>query len=627
MNKFVSLFVLSAVAAFAQQPNFGPDSLEHPGVPKGTVTKAVLPPGKIYPGVPHNYQVYIPAKVDPAKALPYMIFLDGAGYAGNGWHIPTLLDNLIAKGELPAMVAIFVDPGVLPATTPDTQQNRFSRDWEYDDVRPTYSRFLIEELIPAVGKTVKLSDNPDDHAISGLSTGAVGAFMAAWYHPDVFHRVMYFIGTFVDFRGANQVPYWVRKSEPRPIRVFLQDGTADLDNYAGNWPIQSQNMDASFTFNAYDYKFEFYPGEAHSTRVAAEKAPDIMRWLWRGYPAPITQAQPVLNAAVGRGGAFGGSGAPGFSGGGRGGRGAAFGASGFSGGRGGGAPAVARGPSYRQPAYAVVTPDKQWEPIAGDYTSAGSIAVNQAGDVFFSDTKTNRIYKVDASGKATVFRQGGAKNLHGGADGRVYAIDSAGRRIISWDAAGSVKTVATNVDGYDLAPTKAGGIYYTDPVHKTVVFLDAKGQRRTVYSGGEIEAPTALALTPDQAFLNVEDAQTREPWSFQVAPDGSLIHGAPFFRMETSPQSKLNTAQQVAVDNSGDMYRGTILGIELESASGRMDTILNPPKYGGIPSHVAFGGVDRDWLYASQDGKLYRRQTRRKGAAAWEPVKPPQPSL
>lgn len=136
-----------------------------------------------------------------------------------------------------------------------------------------------------------------------------------------------------------------------------------------------------------------------------------------------------------------------------------------------------------------------------------------------------------------------------------------------------------------------------------------------------------MALTPDQAFLNVNDAMTREPWSFQVAADGNLVNGAPFFRMETSPQSRLDTAYQIAVDNSGDMYRGTVLGIELESASGRMDMILNPPKYGGIPGFVAFGGADRDWLYATEDGKLYRRQTRRKGAAAWDIVKPPQPSL
>ncbi|HXJ41245.1 MAG TPA: alpha/beta hydrolase-fold protein, partial [Bryobacteraceae bacterium] len=496
MNKLFLASLLTACVALAQpQPaNFGSDSTVQPGVPQGKLDKYVLAPGKIYPGVPHDYQVYVSAKVDPSKPAPYMVFLDGNGYAGNGMRVPIVLDNLINKGELPPMVAIFVNPGVLPPTTPATQLARFSRDWEYDDVRPNFSRFLIEELIPEVAKKTNLSTNPDDHAIGGTSTGAVGAFMAAWYRPDVFHRVLYFIGTFVDMRGANQVPFWIRKTEPRPLRIFLQDGTADIDSYAGNWPLQNRSMDAAMTFSGYDHKFILYPGEAHSTRLASEVMPDILRWLWRGYPAPITQNTPELVPPP-----------PGRAGGGRG---------------------PGRGPGFRQPAYNVVTPDKQWQAVDGDYANATSIAVNKTGDVFFVDSKSNRIYRIGAEGKPTVFKQnaGGAKALRGGADGRIYAIQAAGRRIVSWGADGSEKVVASNVDGFDLALTNAGDIYFTDPVHKTVVLIDAKGQRRTVYPGGGIEAPTALALTPDQAFLNVNDAHTREPWSFQIAADGSLQH-------------------------------------------------------------------------------------------------------
>jgi gluconolactonase len=598
MKHLLPTCLLTACTIFAQPANFGPDSQVQPDVPKGMLTAAVLAPGKIYPGVPHNYQVYVSARVDPAKPAPYMIFLDGNGFAGNGMRIPVVLDNLIAKGELPPMAAIFITPGVLAPTSPGTQLARFSRDWEYDDVRPNFSRFLIEELIPEVAKKVNLSTNPDDHAIGGSSTGAVGAFMAAWYRPDVFHRVVYFIGTFVDMRGANQAPFWIRKTEPKPLRIFLQDGSADLDSYAGNWPLQSQSMDAAMNFAGYDHKFDYYQGEAHSTRLASEKMPDILRWLWRGYPAPVTQNAPELvPVPAGRGGA--------------------------------GRAGAGRGPSFRQPAYNVVTPDKQWEAVEGDYSGAASIAANKTGDVFFADSKANHIYRVGADGKAAIFRQnaGGAKALRGGADGRIYAIQASGRRIVSWGPDGAEKVVASYVDGFDLALTISGNIYYTDPVHKTVVLIDAKGQRRTVYSGGGIEAPTALALTPDQAFLNVVDARTREPWSFQVAADGSLINGAPFFRMETSTQNTLDTALQIAIDDSGDMYRGTVLGIEMESASGRMDMIVNPPKYGGVPSHVAFGGQDRDWLYAAEDGRLYRRATKRKGSVAWELVKPPQPSL
>ncbi len=599
---FGILFGSCAAFAQPQAANFGPDSTVQPGVPQGRLTKGVLPPGKIYPGVPHDYQVYVSAKVDAAKPAPYMIFLDGSGYAGNGMRIPVVLDNLIAKGEVPPMVAIFVNPGVLQPAKPETQLARFSRDWEYDDVRPNFSRFLLEELIPEVGKTVKLSTNPDDHAIAGTSTGAVGAFMAAWYRPDVFHRVLYLIGTFVDMRGANQAPFWIRKQEPKPIRVFLQDGSADIDSYAGNWPLQNQSMNAALNFQGYDHRFDYYEGEAHSTRKSSELMPDILRWLWRGYPSPITQSTPELvPVPAGRGGA----------------------------GRGGAGRGPARGPMFRQPAYNVVSPEKQWEEVTGGYGAAAAVTVSKSGDVYFVDAKANKVFRIGSDGKPVVFKQnaGGARALRGGADGRVYAIQMTGRRIVSWGADGAEKVVATNVDGFDLAMTNDGNIYYTDPVHKTVVLVDARGQKKTVYSGGGIEAPTALALTPDQAFLNVQDAKTREPWSFQVLADGTLTNGAPFFRMETSTQNSLDTALEIAVDNSGNMYRGTLLGIELESASGRMDMILNPPKYGSVVSHVAFGGTERDWLYAVEDGRLYRRQTKRKGSVAWEPVKPPQPSL
>ncbi len=96
----------------------GPDSLPNPGTPKGVTTKYVLPPGKFYPGTPHNYQVYVPAQYDAAKPTPFMIFLDGGGSVNGGPRVPVVFDNLIAKKEIPAMIGIFIDPGVLPARSP-----------------------------------------------------------------------------------------------------------------------------------------------------------------------------------------------------------------------------------------------------------------------------------------------------------------------------------------------------------------------------------------------------------------------------------------------------------------------------------------------------------------------------
>src|SRR5271168_3109707 len=165
---FVAVALLAAVSVRAQSYSLGPDSQPQDGVPKGTVTKHVLAAGVFYPGTPHNYSVYVPAQYDAKKPTAFMVFLDGSGYLGDGIRVPVVLDNLIAKHEVPPMIGIFVDPGVLPVVS-DEAQSRFERIFEYDSLSDRYSRFLLEELIPAVAKEYNLSKLPDDHGIAGTS--------------------------------------------------------------------------------------------------------------------------------------------------------------------------------------------------------------------------------------------------------------------------------------------------------------------------------------------------------------------------------------------------------------------------------------------------------------------------
>jgi enterochelin esterase-like enzyme len=211
-------FCAAAALGHAQDYTLGPDSQLKEGVPKGAVSKHVLAPGRFYPGTPHNYSLYVPAQYSPSKAAPFMIFLDGSGRLGNGERVPAVLDNLIAKGDLPPMIAIFIDPGVLPVVG-EGVQNRFERVFEYDSLSDRYARFLLEELIPEVEKTYKLSPDPNDRGLAGVSTGAVGAFAAAWNRPDQFRRVLSFIGTFVAMKGADSLPALIRRTEPKPIRT------------------------------------------------------------------------------------------------------------------------------------------------------------------------------------------------------------------------------------------------------------------------------------------------------------------------------------------------------------------------------------------------------------------------
>src|SRR5580692_344480 len=173
-----ALLLGAAVLVLAQTYTLGPDSTPQAGVPKGLITKHTLPPGKYYPGTPHDYSIYVPAQYDAAKPTPFMIFFDGGGSINGSEHAPTVFDNLIAKREVPPMIGIFIDPGVLPAVS-DQDQNRFERVFEYDSLSDRYASFLIDELIPAVAAKYNLSKDPNDRGLVGGSTGAVCAFVAA----------------------------------------------------------------------------------------------------------------------------------------------------------------------------------------------------------------------------------------------------------------------------------------------------------------------------------------------------------------------------------------------------------------------------------------------------------------
>jgi len=596
--------------------SLGQESQPQAGVPHGAVTKHVLAPGKFFPGTPHNYQVYVPAQYDQSRPLALMIFLDGSGYAGNNVRVPVVLDNLIAKHDLPPMAAIFVDPGIMPALS-EAAQNRYERIFEYDSLTTRFSSFLVDELIPEVGKSYNLSKDPNDRGIAGISTGGVGAFVAAWNRPDQFRRVITWVGSFGNFRGADRLPGLIRRTEPRPLRILMQTGRQDLVNYAGSWYLENPRMAAALEFAGNDVRIEL--GEdGHSNRHGASILPDALRWLWRGYPQPIAVMEPQPGA--GRG-IFAQlvprreytppppptPAAPTTT-----------------------PPPAGRGGGPRGAVYALLYRDKLWEPIGGAYRSAASPAMDKDGNVFFADTASSRIYKSDAARTVTVFKEhtGGARALRFGADGRLYAAQPSARRLVSYGPAGDEKIVAQQVSADDLVLTKRGAIYFVDTAQKLVGYIDEKGQRRTVYTHGDIMSPTALTLTPDQAMLIVGDGMDRYQWSFQIAADGSLINGEPFQRLEMPEEGLFSGVRGLTVDSLGYLWATSAMGIQVCEQPGRCSNILNKPEFTSAPiDDIAFGGPDRTWLYVTQGGKLFRRATRRTGVVAWEPIKPPQPGL
>ncbi len=597
---FALLLVCSLTTLHAEDYTLGPDSQPHDGVPKGTVTHFVLPPGKYYPGTPHNCALYVPAQYDASKPVPFMIFLDGSQALGNGVRVPVVLDNLIAKHDLPPMIAIFIDPGVLPAVS-DQDQNRYNRIYEYDSLSGRFAEFLVHELIPEVASHYNLSKNPDDHGLSGVSTGAVGAFMAAWNRPDQFHRVLSFIGTYVAMKGADSLPALVRKTEPKPIRIFMQDGTGDHivpaepfgTSFSGSWPMANQVMYEALEYSGYDVKLVMGT-EGHNMKQGGAILPDALRWLWRGYPEPIVAHEP-----------------------------AAMHQSGWD---------------PRGKVYATVDLDKPWQQISGNYGAAVSPTADKDGSVYFADPESHSIKKVSPDGTASTFITDtkDVSALRAGANDRLYVTEASTRRLVSYGInGGGKKIVAQNPDNQniaarDFAITQNGSIYFTDPVHKTIGLVDASGHVRTVYDGGEIAIPTGIALSPDQSLLIVTDAQSRYSWSFQIAADGGLENGEPFYRLEMPELTWMSGVEAVATDAGGAAYFATPLGIQVCEPSSRVIEILNAPQpeaVGGPVTAVAFAGANPAWLYVVQDKKLYRRPVKVTYAPVWAPVKPPKPLL
>ena len=239
----------------------------------------------IFPNTQRDYWVYVPHQYDPATPAAVMVFQDGHAYMNKegNYRVPIVFDNLIHAGAMPVTVGIFINPGHVgqePRATPFAANNR---SFEYDTLSGQYARFLLDEILPKVGARWKLTDDPDRRAICGASSGGICAFTVAWERPDAFRKVLSHIGSFADIRGGHNYPPLIRKQPVRPIRVFLQDGQADLDNEYGNWWLADLQMVAALRYRGYDYRFVGGSG-GHNGEHGGAILPDSLRWLWRANP-------------------------------------------------------------------------------------------------------------------------------------------------------------------------------------------------------------------------------------------------------------------------------------------------------------------------------------------------------
>jgi len=283
-----SILALSLLAALQQPPPvdekklypLGPESQRQEGVPKGTVTKWSWK-STVFARTERDCWTYVPAQYDKDKPAAVMVFQDGGGYVGEtGQHrVPIVFDNLIHKKKMPVTIGIFIQPGTFPPEK-EGAKGQSNRSFEYDTLSDQYARFLLEEILPEVGKSANLSKDPRDRAICGISSGGICAFTVAWERPDQFSKVLSHVGSFTNIRGGHNYEALIRKTKPsKAIKVFLQDGSNDLDNMHGNWPLANQQMAAALKFSKYDYKFVYGEG-MHSGVHGGSILPESLEWLW-----------------------------------------------------------------------------------------------------------------------------------------------------------------------------------------------------------------------------------------------------------------------------------------------------------------------------------------------------------
>ncbi len=553
------------------------DSKPHDNVPRGELIKFTFDRSKIFPGTTREVSIYVPRQYDGAKPACVYVNQDGVQ-----WQAPTVFDNLIAKGDMPVTIGVFVKPGVVEPLDAATALPRFNRSYEYDGLGPDYARFVLEELLPAVeahtasdGRKIVLSTSGNDRAIGGSSSGAICAFNAAWERPDAFTRVFTNVGTFVSLRGGDRLPGLIRKVEPKPLRVFQVDGSNDNNAYGGDWWMANNMMDRAFTFAGYEHQSVWGDG-GHNAKHATAVFPDAMRFLWRGWPEPVK---------------------------------------------------AGAGSSQLQE---IVVPGEDWQLVweGGKFTEGA--AANAQGEVFFNDIPNSKTYKIALDGKVSEFVADSqrANGQSFGPDGRLYAVATGAQKIVARDEKGASADIAADIRGNDIVVLHNGDIYATEPLpagEAGKVWLIRPGGEKKIVDGG-LKFPNGVTASPDQSLLYVAEARSHWVWSYQIQRDGTLRDKQRYFHLHALDTDDDAAADGMRVDAAGRLYVATRMGIQICDQAGRVNCILPTPN--GRVSNLAFGGAALDTLFATCGDKVFKRKLKVRGAPAFAaPLKPAAPHL
>lgn len=368
-------------------------------------------------------------------------------------------------------------------------------------------------------------------------------------------------------------PSLIRKSEPKPIRVYLADTSGDLDNRFGDWPLANQQMLSALKYMGYDVRLDWAEGYSHGPDFGSFHFADAMRWLWRNeIHSPAIHTADDLKGDL--------------------------------------------------TLLNLLVPTEGWEVAAANLGFVDGFCADDDGNFYYCDMRAPAIYRIDAdSNETTVVATQSASGLDFGPDGELYGCHGNQKRVFRIDVSnGEVTTVAENVNPNDLSVSEDGYLFITETASKNVTRVDLQSGESSVVDTG-IGRPNGIALSNDGGTLAVSDHGGEFTWTFRVGVDGKLDAKMPTMEMrlaidgdgefefnEPPPYVAAAHGDGMTVDRIGRYYVTSDLGVQIFDPTGRMCGVLPTPDPDKPLTSCAMAGVDGDILYVANGSTVYRRR-------------------
>ena len=516
--KYTFVLLLVAMVAFAQQTHNvitvkDPSTISLPAQEKGEILNGVIKNSSIYPGTTRSFQVLVPKGYDGRTPACLVLGLDG-----NLFGAITVIDNLVKTGEMPMTIGVFLNPGV--CYDEGGKVARYNRSNEFDRTDDRLARFIESEVLPEVekmktadGRAILISKDANDRAITGASSSGIAAFTVAWERPDMFSRVYSSVGTFVAMRGGNEYPAIVRKTEPQRLRIFLQDGVNDTWNHIfGDWWEYNQLMSSALNYAGYEFDYKWDRG-GHSIYYGTRIYPDVMRWLWRGYPARVRV-----------------------------------------------------GESMNDMLKKLIKKGSQWKELC-DVDEAAALYALGAQKVLVAQGVECKVIDTTGTVLSSYKVQKGSRVIGVGVDEKIITADASSVYL-------SMRKVASVKDAHSAHYTHDGKMYIST-TGGDMYLVGADGKTRKLSTLPTMDA--SFAISPDNRLMVAGEKNSDWLISYVIKENGEIEYGQQFYWLHNVDNHSHSSYGNIAYDTLGNVYAATPIGIQVCDHNGRVRAILPLP--------------------------------------------------